>query len=217
MSKNIPKIFIFLISTLLLLGTTQTNAKTTTPEWAAEKYSKISEISLAPGEAKKIKVGFYNRGTYNWRNSGKNYVSLYTYSPKYHASKLASPSWISSSQPTKLLDSLAGPNSKGYFEFEIKAPKKNGIYKETFAMAAENKTWVQNGQFELVVNVGAMENEKGNIEAETEDNAFLIFLKIEFEKKDLEAMKLSLLDPITLNYGQEKTVALLIINKGKLD
>jgi len=215
MSKNLKKIIIILISVFLLGHTSPTQAQTPTPDWAAEKYSKISELNLAPGEIKKIKVGFYNRGSYNWRNTGKNYVSLYTYSPKYHASVLAAPSWLSSSHPTKLLDSLAGPNSKGYFELEIKAPKKNGAYKENFALAAENKTWIKGGQFEIVVKVGATENEKGNIEAETEDNAFLNPPKIEFEKKDFEAMKLSLLEPLTLNYGQEQTTALLIINKGK--
>ena len=213
--QHIKKIILFLALPFLFLNPHLTQAKTNIPDWLAEKYSKIEEINLAPGEIKKIKIGFYNRGTYNWRNTGKNYISVYTYNPKYHTSKLAAPSWLSPTHPTKLKDSLAGPDSKGYFEMEIKAPKKNGIYKETFALAVENKTWIPGGQFELTVNVGATDEAKGNIEQETADNAFLNPPKIEFNKKDLEAMKLSKLEPLTLNYGEEKNVALLFINKGK--
>lgn len=216
--KNLKKNFLFFILALLFFQNAPTALADSRPDWAAEKYSKISEINLAPGEIKKIKIGFFNRGAYNWRNTGKNYVSIYTYSPKYHASKLAAASWISSSHVVKLKDSLAGPNSKGYFEFEIKAPAKKGVYKETFALAAENKAWIKNGQFELIVNVGMEpDNEKGNIEEETEENAILNPPKIEIAKKDWEAMKLSKLDPLSLHHGEEKNIALLFMNKGKQD
>lgn len=215
----------FLTKTLLFLSISFlfSNAKLVSadsrPDWAAEQYSKISKIDLKPGETTKIKIGFYNRGAYNWRNTGKNYVSLYTYNPKYHASKLAADSWISSNHVVKLKDSLAGPNSKGYFEFEIKAPTKTGTYTETFAMAAENKAWIKNGQFTITVNVGAATGieEKGNIEEETEENAFLNPPKIEMEKTDYAAMKLSLIKPLKLNFGEEQTFSLLFLNQGKKD
>ncbi len=169
LNKNFLIKLSVILAFLFLLSKVQIVSADSRPDWAAEQYSKISEINLKPGETTKIKVGFYNRGAYNWRNTGKNYVSLYTYNPKYHASKLAAESWMSSSHIVKLKDSLAGPNSKGYFEFEIKAPSKTGTYTETFALAAENKAWVQNGQFTITVKVSnsAEVDEKGNIEAET--------------------------------------------------
>lgn len=208
-----------ILAFLFLLSKIQIVSADSRPDWAAEQYSKISEINLKPGETTKIKVGFYNRGAYNWRNTGKNYVSLYTYNPKYHASKLAAESWMSSSHIVKLKDSLAGPNSKGYFEFEIKAPSKTGTYTETFALAAENKAWVQNGQFTITVKVSnsAEVDEKGNIEAETEENAFLNPPKIEMKKVDYAAMKLSLVKPLKLNFGEDQTISLLFLNQGKQD
>jgi len=193
----------FLIAFLFLILPPKTLARVY-PDWAAEKYSKISEITLKPGEAKKIKIGFYNRGAYNWRNTGKNFVSVYTYKPKYHASLLADSSWISNSHPTKLKDSLAGPNSLGYFEFNLKAPKKEGIYKETFALAAENRTWIPGGQFELTV-----------IVTSTLAVDELTVEKSPAKEMDLKAQRLSRIDSLILDPNQETNLSILFLNKGQ--
>lgn len=177
------------------------------PDWAAEKYSKINEITLKPCESQKIKIGFYNRGAYNWRNTGKNYVSVYTYKPKYRQSVFADKTWLSFSHPTKLKDSLAGPNSLGYFEFYLKAPKKEGVYKETFALAAENKTWIPGGQFELIVTVTSTPPIKEIANEETKN--------ITAEEMDLKATRLNKINPLILDPNQEITFSILFLNQGK--
>jgi len=190
-------------------------AKTTTPNWAAEKYSKIEEVEMAPGKTQKIKIGFYNRGLYNWRNTGKNFISLYTYKPKYRASVFYNKAWFSKIQPARLKDSLAGPGSKGYFEFYLTAPSKLGVYKETFAIATENKSWIPGGQFTLTIKVTADNQDKGNIEEELNKNVFLSPPKIEMKKQDLEAWRLTKINPVVLHYGEETKISILIMNKGK--
>lgn len=123
------------------------------PDYAAEQYSKIREVETRAGEQQKIKIGFKNIGRYNWRATGKNFVSVYTFEPKYRKSVFENDTWIDVDQPTKLKDALVGPGQLGYFEFYLQAPEKSGIYTEKFALAAENKLWIQGGQFELLITV----------------------------------------------------------------
>lgn len=191
------------------------------PDYAAEKYSKIKEIEMAPGEVRKIKIGFYNRGSYNWRNSGKNYVSLYTYQPKYRSSVFYSQTWRTKTQPAKMKDSLTGPGQLGYFEFELKAPQKIGVYKEKFALAAENKTWINGGQFELVITVKKPtakqtdDTGNGDISETLAQENLLSPPKVVFEKKDYEAMRLSRVDALKLLPWEESSVTVMFLNKGK--
>lgn len=123
------------------------------PDYAAEQYSKIKEIAIQAGERQKIKIGFKNIGRYNWRGTGKNFVSVYTFGPKYRQSIFEDDTWLKFSQPTKLKDALTGPGQLGYFEFYLQAPEKVGVYTEKFALAVENKLWIPGGQFELVITV----------------------------------------------------------------
>jgi len=195
-----------------LFGVEEAFAKVNLPDYGAEKYSKIEEITLLPNEVKKIKVGFYNRGTYNWRNNGKNHISLYTQDPKYHKSSLADTSWISANKPTKLKDNLVGPNSLGYFEFSIKAPKKTGTYKETFAIAAENKAWVTNGKFTLIITVTSKisaADTTTNTETTTE-----IIEESTLATENFFATRLSRIEPLILNPNEETTAAIMFLNKG---
>lgn len=127
------------------------NVQAKEPDYAAEQYSKIKEIAMRPGERQKIKIGFKNIGRYNWRATGKNFISVYTFGPKYRQSVFEDDTWLKSSQPVKLKDALVGPSQLGYFEFYLQAPGKSGVYTEKFALAAENKLWIQGGQFELVI------------------------------------------------------------------
>lgn len=200
-----------------LFGADEAYAKVNLPDYGAEKYSKISEITLAPNEVKKIKIGFYNRGTYNWHKSGKNYVSLYTQDPKYHKSLLADKTWISSTEPTKIKDTLVGPNTLGYFEFSIKAPKKPGIYKETFAISAENKAWITNGKFNLTVTVTSTPTvtaaditpTKEIIEPQITDS-----IEPSPLTTNLFATRLSRVEQLNLNPGEETTATVMFLNKG---
>lgn len=205
------------------------------PDYKAEKYSKITEVEMVTGELKKIKVGFYNRGAFNWRRTNKNYISLYTYNPKNRKSVFYNSKWINQKQPAKLKDSLVGPNSLGYFEIYLQAPKKPGVYKESFAIAAENKIWVPGGQFELTITVKErdltdVDDGSGNTgENFAQDDAPAstggaptqpvptdgVGSVGAPQPTGLEAVRLSKLEPLVLKPNEEKTVSVMYMNAGK--
>ena len=92
---------------------------------------------MKPGETKDIAIGLQNIGTAAWEVSGAKFVSLYTYEPKYRPSLFAHPSWISSSQPTRL-STRVPVGSNGFMRLTLRAPQQAGTYKETFYLAAED-------------------------------------------------------------------------------
>jgi hypothetical protein len=114
-----------------------------------------SSLTVAPGETKTVSVSFQNIGTSSWSNSGPNFVSIYTYEPKYRTSSFADPAWFAADQPVKLSESSVAVNKVGNISFKLKAPTKTGTYKETFALAAEDKAWIPGGQFTITINVAA--------------------------------------------------------------
>lgn len=196
-----------------LLGLETAYAKTVEPDYAAEKYSKIKEMEMAPGERKEIKIGFYNRGRYNWRRSSKNFISIYTDKPHYRQSVFQDKSWYRKDQPAKLKDSLIGPGKLGYFEFYLQAPQKPGVYEENFALAAENKAWLAGGKFQLVITVDsgaarAAENEKKDSPSPAAKLTVL-------NPRDYRARRLTRLEPLVLSPAQESDVQVMFLNQGK--
>lgn len=153
LGKVTQKLLILVVTLIVAFFVVGQMAQAKEPDYAAEQYSKIKEIAMQAGERQKIKIGFKNIGRYNWRATGKNFVSVYTFEPKYRKSVFEDDRWIDADQPTKLKDNLVGPGQLGYFEFYLQAPEKSGIYIEKFALAAENKLWIPGGQFELVITV----------------------------------------------------------------
>ena len=152
-AKGLKAAFFVIFCFAILVVNGEARAKSVEPDFAAEQYSAVKEIKMAPGERQKIKIGFYNRGRYNWRSQGQNFVSIYTYEPKYRSSVFHDASWLKKNQLAKIKEALIGPGQLGYFEFYLTAPKKPGVYTEHFALAAENKSWIQGGQFELIIQV----------------------------------------------------------------
>jgi len=71
-------------------------------------------LTLGPGETKELTIGFKNTGTLSWKGSGKNYISIYTYGPKYRTSRFQHPDWLAKDQPTKLKDAEIKPGQIGY-------------------------------------------------------------------------------------------------------
>jgi len=114
-----------------------------------------SSLNMTPGETKIVSVSFQNIGSAAWVNSGTNFISVYTYEPKYRVSGFADSSWFAANQPVKLSESSVAVNKVGNISFKIKAPTKTGTYKETFALAAEDKAWIPGGQFTITINVTA--------------------------------------------------------------
>ncbi|MEK7189587.1 MAG: hypothetical protein AAB666_01250, partial [Patescibacteria group bacterium] len=151
--KITQKMLILAVTLIVAFFVVGQVAQAKEPDYSAEQYSKIKEIAIQAGERQKIKIGFKNLGRFNWRGTGKNFVSVYTFEPKYRKSIFEDDAWIDADQSAKLKDALVGPGQLGYFEFYLQAPEKIGVYTEKFALAAENKLWIPGGQFELVITV----------------------------------------------------------------
>lgn len=112
-----------------------------------------SVTTLAPGATGIFSIRFRNAGTDVWEDHGKGFVSIYTYGPKYRTSVFADPSWFTPIQPVKLMEPYVGAGNLATFQFKLKAPATPGTYKETFALAAEDLTWIAGGQFTITINV----------------------------------------------------------------
>ncbi|MEK7105554.1 MAG: NBR1-Ig-like domain-containing protein [Patescibacteria group bacterium] len=113
------------------------------------------KISMQPGETKTVSISFQNIGTTTWTNSGSNFVSIYTYNPKYRSSVFKSSSWMSASQAVKLKQTSVAPKAVGTIELPLTAPKTPGAYVETFHLAAEDKAWIPGGEFTVNITVGS--------------------------------------------------------------
>jgi peptidoglycan hydrolase-like amidase len=120
------------------------------------------KLELLPGEEITYRVNFQNAGTAVWKNTGANFVSIYTYIPKYRPSVFKGTGWLSSSQPAKLKQAQVKPGEIGFFEFKIKAPKTLGSYTENFRLAAENKSWVDGTDFSVPILVVGKKNDAGH-------------------------------------------------------
>lgn len=106
-------------------------------------------ISLKPGERKEITVEFQNIGTKIWNRKGTGYVSVYTYEPKYRSSVFWNDGWFKKIQPAVLTEESVSPKGIGHVKFFLKAPTKEGTYKETFHLASEDTAWIPGGVFSL--------------------------------------------------------------------
>ncbi|MBI4713775.1 hypothetical protein HY771_01130 [Candidatus Uhrbacteria bacterium] len=112
-----------------------------------------SSFTIEPGSEKTITLEFQNIGITTWKNSGNAYVSVYTYGPKYRASIFRANNWVDYTQGALLKESSVAPQKVGTIELSLKAPLTEGEYKETFNLAAENKTWIPGGEFTLTIKV----------------------------------------------------------------
>ena len=112
-----------------------------------------SGFTIAPGSTQKVSIGFQNIGTTTWKNTGSAYVSVYTQGPKYRASIFRADNWVDYTQGALLKESSVAPGKVGTIELSLKAPITEGEYKETFQLAAENKTWIPGGEFTLTIKV----------------------------------------------------------------
>ncbi len=111
-------------------------------------------FTLKPGEVKKVTIGFQNTGTSTWVNSGRSYVSIYTFNPKYRISDFKADDWKDFTQAALLSEAKVAPGEVGHIILTLKAPISQGQYTETFKLAAEDTTWIPGGEFDLIINIG---------------------------------------------------------------
>ena len=82
-------------------------------------------LTMQPRESKQVMVQFQNLGPNTWTNDGEEYVSIYTYDPKYRTSDFED-GWLSSDQPTKLKETSVAVGEVGTIQFTLTAPSKIG-------------------------------------------------------------------------------------------
>lgn len=111
-------------------------------------------VELAPGESKNLTIKFKNIGDHFWNNRGKNFVSLYTWNPKYRKSAFQHPRWYSARQPGLLLQNRVNAGETGSIELPLKAPTTPGTHEEQFALAAEDLKWIPGGIIKIKIKVG---------------------------------------------------------------
>jgi len=113
----------------------------------------VEPLVFSPGEQKVVDIAFVNTGTTTWKNAGDAYVSLYTTQARYRKSSFAARDWLDASHPVALKEVSVAPKSVGHFTFTLQAPEKVGSYKESFALASENTTWIPGGDVSLTITV----------------------------------------------------------------
>ena len=129
-------------------------ASAATAKYAAKEMIRSeARLVMAPGESRTFTIGFKNTGLKPWLADGKNFVSVYTYGPKYRNSVFADAGWIGKTQPGKLTEAKVGTGGLGRVSFVLYAPLETGIYKETFALAAESLAWIPGGEFTVEIEV----------------------------------------------------------------
>ncbi|MFC1612584.1 SpoIID/LytB domain-containing protein [Patescibacteria group bacterium] len=129
------------------------------------------KLELAPNEEVIYRVGFKNVGNTEWYNNDRNFVSIYTYSPKYRRSSLQGSGWYRYNQPAKLRESKVNIGGLGFLEFKIKAPSQEGEYTETYHLAAEDKAWIEGGEFSIPIVVNSNKSVNVKIIAPVQNNS----------------------------------------------
>ncbi len=131
-------------------------ASAAAPPWSAQEMIRSARsLQLAPGASATFTIGFKNTGTRTWTAEGANFVSVYTFDPKYRQSDFADVSWLNDKQPARLSEAAVAPGRIGRVSFTLFAPLQPGKYVETFALAAESLAWIPGGKFSVNIEVRA--------------------------------------------------------------
>jgi hypothetical protein len=135
---------------------------------AQELYrSPQGTINMQPGEVRMFTIGMKNTGSSTWYPNTTNYVSAYTYEPKYRKSAFEDVSWYDSVQPSRISSHVTPPGQMGEIKMMLRAPSNPGVYRETFHLAAEDLTWIPGGKFTVSINVGGSSSAPSEPVAET--------------------------------------------------
>ena len=123
---------------------------------AAEASGSTTALDLAPGQTAQVTARFRNIGQVTWRNTGANFISIYSYEPttlKYRQSAFADSSWRGQYQPVMMSEASVAPGQTGTFVFKLRAPSQAGHYQESFRVGIENLIWMPGGRFDLDITV----------------------------------------------------------------
>lgn len=134
---------------------TFTVAKPALYNYQAELIDKsAAAVKMKPGEQTTVDVKYKNTGKKTWYGAGANFISFYTWNPKYRKSVFKDVSWKSDSQAGILLEKEVRPGQTGTVRLKFNAPQAAlGKYEESFYLAAEDLAWVRDGELTFSIAV----------------------------------------------------------------
>lgn len=108
------------------------------------------EQYLKPGQTTEAVLKLKNIGTTNWKKDGSNKIQIGTENPRDHVSRLIQKP---STRLAQLTQTEVKPGETGTFTINIKAPEREGYYRQYFAPVIEGVTWlpVKNLYFEMYI------------------------------------------------------------------
>lgn len=110
--------------------------------------------NLAPGKRITVRVAVQNSGTATWYRDGAQRTGLNTVDPLNRASALASPSWLASWRPVRMQEARVKPGQVAHFVFSVTAPKRKGLYLQSFQVGHAVANLVPGTAFRLAVASG---------------------------------------------------------------
>ncbi len=117
--------------------------------------SKGGVVTVDPGQAITFWVDFENVGLKNWYRSYGNFVALNVTNPTGRVSQFKHDFWNEHYyRPARLSQSRIYPGEIGRFRFALQAPSVEGYYTESFALVAENYSFIKGGEFSITIKVG---------------------------------------------------------------
>ncbi|PJE76993.1 hypothetical protein COV05_02280 [Candidatus Uhrbacteria bacterium CG10_big_fil_rev_8_21_14_0_10_48_16] len=126
-------------------------------------------FTMEPGSTQEVLLTFKNIGEKTWVNSGSSYISVYTYDPKYRVSDFKADNWIDYTQASIMKESSVPVGGVGSIYLTLHAPNTEGMYKETFQLAAEDTAWVPGGLFTLSIVVKDSDTQESSVEGSLGD------------------------------------------------
>lgn len=110
-------------------------------------------LTMEPGEVRKVSIEFLNTSDVAWSNDGYGYVSVYTWDEKYRSSVFDPGTWEWRDHPARIAEPSVAPGETASVTFSLQAPEVEGVYEETFALAAEDVAWIDGGEFTFTITV----------------------------------------------------------------
>jgi D-alanyl-D-alanine endopeptidase (penicillin-binding protein 7) len=99
-------------------------------------------VRIQAGTTKEVTLKYRNAGSYNWRATGKTYVSLYATGPYKRKSAFWHSNWPTRYQAGRMDQALVRPGETGSVTFTLHAPPQTGTYTEQFQLAVEDVAWI---------------------------------------------------------------------------
>lgn len=148
------KVIVFVSALAILtsfVGISKVNAAYPKPFDYELIYQSPYPSTMVPESTTNVWIEVKNTGTVTWYGTGIENVARLGAGSKYgsanqqrdYTSEFANSDWLSPNRPVNVLHSEVRPGWHTRFQFNIKAPSTNGIYKAYFTPVIEGVEWMK--------------------------------------------------------------------------